>query len=114
MKEFLMLYWVTILVWVIIIAALLVAWYFRKIPLVKQALYSLVCSAEKQWGSGTGELKYAAVISMFYSKMPFPIRMMFPQEVISKWIEQAVVKLKFELSDGMDLFGYVEKAEKKE
>jgi hypothetical protein len=106
MKEFLMLYAVEIISIIVIILALGALWYLRKIPLVKKILYALVCEAEQKFGSGTGDIKYAMVISAFYYKMPFLLRLTFSQELLSKLIEEAVDKLKCELSNGMDLTGY--------
>jgi hypothetical protein len=106
MKQLLQLYWIDIITWLVIIASLIALWYLRKIPLVKKILYALVCEAEKKYGSGTGNIKYATVISMFYYRMPWMIRIAFTQELLSKLIEEAVIKLKIELSNGIDLLGY--------
>jgi hypothetical protein len=112
MKEvvigFLMSYWIDIIVVVVVALALLILYSLKKRPLVKKILYSLVCYAEKKYGSGTGEIKYGTVLSMFYSRMPFIVRLAFPESLLSKLIEDAVVRLKIELSEGLTLTGYDE------
>lgn len=105
-----MMYWTWIVGIAVVIIALAVLWYFKKVPLVKRILYAMVCEAEKQFGSGTGEVKYATVIYMFYYRMPVFVRVVFTPAMISKWIEDAVTKLKSELSNGMDLSGVGEVA----
>ena len=91
----------TLLWWVLFIfivaVPLLIMWKRGKKDLVKQIVYYLVCQAEQQFGSGTGEAKLAMVLSGLYNMMPWPLRIMFPQAVLRKYIEDSVHLLEKQL-----------------
>ena len=108
MELFLAMYGIEIASVLVCIVAFLILWYFKKKPLVKKIIYSLVSYAEKKFGSGTGEIKYATVLSLFYTRMPFLIRLVFTEAMLDNLIEEAVTKLKKELAKGTDLLGIAE------
>ncbi len=60
----------------------------------KQMLLALVMAAEKQFGSGTGEVKYAVVAEALYDRLPFLAQLVFTEKDISRLIEEAVDKMK--------------------
>ena len=45
--------------------------------ILKQILFNLVTQAEKQFGSGTGSLKYAAVADWIYQRIPAILKLLF-------------------------------------
>lgn len=105
--EFLSTYWVEILVAIVFIGCLVVFYKRGKRDLVKEIILSLVVRAEKKYGSGTGELKYADVVNAFYTELPLFIRILFTPKDIDIFIEEAVDRLKEILSDGTtNLIGY--------
>lgn len=66
---------------------------------VKQMLFYLVCKAEELYGSGTGELKYSAVVTWVYDRLPFIIKLLFTTKQIDRYIESAVLQMKEYLSN---------------
>lgn len=65
---------------------------------VKEMLLYLVCKAEELYGSGTGELKYSAVVTWVYEKLPPIMRLLFTTKQIDCYIEAAVLQMKEYLS----------------
>ena len=67
--NFLSAHWTSIIAVVVFVAicAILIKKGYSKY--VKQILFYLVCEAEKQFGSGTGQLKYAAVTAWVHEKI---------------------------------------------
>jgi hypothetical protein len=95
-----------VLILIIAIVAVLAFYAFvRKVPFAKRALYYLVCEAEKQFGSGTGELKFAMVSTRIYAYLPFYIKIFISEKRLSEWIEDALIALKRQLCSGMNLKG---------
>jgi hypothetical protein len=73
----------------------IVLWRRGKQEVVKKTIYMLVCLAEQQFGSKTGALKWM----MVYSRLPWWIRWLFPQEILADYIEEAVQLLKKQLNN---------------
>lgn len=65
---------------------------------VYQMLFYLVMEAEAQFGGGTGLLKFSAVTTWLYDKMPTIITILFSAKQIDAMIEQAVLDMKEYLS----------------
>lgn len=65
---------------------------------VKEMLFYLVCKAEELYGSGTGELKYAAVVTWLYEQLPPIMKLLFTTKQIDAYIEAAVLQMKEYLS----------------
>jgi len=61
---------------------------------VSEILFYLVVLAEKQFGGGTGEIKFAAVTAWIYERIPIALRLLFTQKEISNLIELAVTRMK--------------------
>lgn len=70
---------------------------YRKVA--KQILLSLVLAAEKRFGGGTGEIKFAVVADALYERLPFIVQILFTEKDISRMIEEAVEKMKEILKD---------------
>jgi hypothetical protein len=103
---FVMTYWLDILV----VAAMLVfmAYLLKqgKKDLVKKIIYDLVVKAEIALGGGTGDLKYNMVITNYYNKLPFIVRLVFSRAEINKLILDGVESLKTYLGQGKNLLNY--------
>lgn len=94
MQEMIVTHWDSILVVVIFI---LVIFYLLKRGATKQVnqmLFYLVTEAERDFGSGTGQLKYAAVVTWLYEKLPLIVKILFTEKQIDNMIEQAVQDMK--------------------
>jgi hypothetical protein len=74
--------------------------------MVRKIILTLVIQAEKQLGSGTGELKYAMVVERLYRIFPTTVRWFLSEKELDRMIEEAVVYLKGYLAQGKNLLGY--------
>ena len=61
---------------------------------VNDMLLYLVIKAEEQFGGGTGDIKYSAVVTWIYERLPSIITWLFTKKQIDKMIEDAVSIMK--------------------
>lgn len=105
--------------WYIILAAVagiaICVWYifkFFKLPRaeqiakVKEWLLYAVTQAEKEFGSGTGQLKLRYVYDMFVSKFPYLVQFV-SFETFSKLVDEVLVRFKELFNDNKALKQYV-------
>lgn len=69
----------------------------KQIACIKEWLKYAVAIAEKELGSGTGQLKLRYVYNMFVEKFP-SISKIIPFETFSTWVDEALVWLEKQLS----------------
>ena len=74
--------------------------------IIFKMLYALVTEAEKQYGSGTGELKLSAVISQLQEKMP-TVAGAIPVKTLEKWVEQALTEAKEKWLKNINVASYI-------
>ncbi len=74
---------------------------------VKEMLFYLVTQAEKAFGAGTGEIKFASVVTWLYERMPTSFRAVLTQKEISALIEDAVVRMKEYLKENDEIKKFV-------
>lgn len=96
--QFVLNYWDSILVVIMFIVICIVLVRKGATSYVKQMLFYLVTRAEAEYGSGTGELKYAAVTTWLYERMPAILKFFFTAKQIDNIIESAVQQMKEYLS----------------
>ena len=60
----------------------------------KKILLGLVAEAEKSFGKGTGSIKFSAVLGRLYAALPGAVQLLFSEETVASWIEDAVSTLK--------------------
>ena len=100
--------WDSVLV-IVAFLALVVALIKRgETKILKQILFNLVTQAEKQFGSGTGSLKYAAVADWIYQRIPAVLKLLFTSSDIEKMIEAALEEAKKAWGANENLKGYIE------
>lgn len=100
--------WDSVLV-VVAFLALVVAFIKRgETKILKQILFNLVTQAEKQFGSGTGSLKYAAVADWIYQRIPAVLKLLFTSSDIEKMIEAALEEAKKAWGANENLKGYID------
>ncbi len=87
-------YWDSLLVVILFIAAMIVLFVTGRKKVVKQILFALVTKAEQEFGSGTGALKKAMVISWIYEKLPAILKLMITEKTLDKWVEDALAYAK--------------------
>ena len=100
--------WDSVLVVVAFLAVVVVLIKRGETKILKQILFNLVTQAEKQFGSGTGSLKYAAVADWIYQRIPAVLKLLFTSSDIEKMIEAALVDAKKAWGANENLKGYIE------
>lgn len=74
---------------------------------IMSMLYSLVTDAEKNFGTGTGSLKLAAVISEIYPKLPAIIKTFITEKTLKNWVEEALERAKKSWSGNTNIKAYI-------
>lgn len=75
---------------------------------LKKILFNLVTQAEKQFGNGTGELKFAAVADWIYQRIPAVLKLLFTSEDIAKMIEEVLAEAKKAWGENENIREYIE------
>lgn len=102
-------YWLDALIILFAIGLLIVLWRFGKKDFVKCIITELVARAEQLYGSGSGQVKLAFVLSELYKKLPFVVRLVFTKEELQGYIEEAVDWLRKKLAiNGDYLLSYTD------
>lgn len=98
---------------IVVIAILCGVWSFIKLPNkikinnVKEWLKIAVVEAEKNLGSGTGQLKLRQVYNLAITKFPW-IGQLIKFETFSEWVDEALVWMRDELSKNDAIKNYIE------
>ena len=100
--------WDSVLVVVAFLAVVVVLIKRGETKILKQILFNLVTQAEKQFGSGTGSLKYAAVADWIYQRIPAVLKLLFTSSDIEKMIEEVLEEAKKAWGANENLKGYIE------
>lgn len=100
--------WDSVLVVVAFLALVVVLIKRGETKILKQILFNLVTQAEKQFGSGTGSLKYASVADWIYQRIPAVLKLLFTSSDIEKMIEAALEEAKKAWGANENLKGYIE------
>ncbi len=100
--------WDSVLVVVAFLALVVVLIKRGETKILKQILFNLVTQAEKQFGSGTGSLKYAAVADWIYQRIPAVLKLLFTSNDIEKMIEDVLEEAKKAWGANENLKGYIE------
>lgn len=100
--------WDSVLVVVAFLVLVVVLIKRGETKILKQILFNLVTQAEKQFGSGTGSLKYAAVADWIYQRIPAVLKLLFTSGDIEKMIEAALEEAKKAWGANENLKGYIE------
>lgn len=88
--------WDFILLIIAAVAAVVFAIFKGNKSIVMRMLYALVTDAEQAFGAGTGSLKLAAVVDLIYPKLPAIIKTFISDEMLVKWVEEALAAAKEE------------------
>lgn len=76
--------------------------------ILKQILFNLVTQAEKQFGDGTGSLKFAAVADWIYQRIPAVLKLLFTEKDIADMIETVLAEAKKAWGANENLKCYIE------
>lgn len=74
-----------------------------KETVVRNMLLYLVTEAEAMFGNGTGEIKYAAVVTWTHERLPILFKILFTEKQLDRMIEDAVRNLTQYLKTNPDL-----------
>ena len=99
MYEFLLNQWENVALVLVFIVACLILIKYHYGFYVNKMLFFLVSEAESRYGNGTGELKYAAVATWAYDKLPTLAKILFTPKQVDRLIEAAVDKLQLYLEE---------------
>ena len=100
--------WDSVLVVVAFLALVVVLIKRGETKILKQILFNLVTQAEKQCGSGTGSLTYAAVAAWISPRIPAVLKLLFTSSDIEKMIEAALEEAKKAWGANENLKGYID------
>lgn len=104
--DFILANWDSILAALVVVIVAIVAVIKQEKTIIFKMLYSLVTEAEKQYGSGTGELKLSSVVSQVYSKLP-SVASIIPVKTVEKWVEEALAKAKEKWAKNSNVATYI-------
>ena len=79
----------------------------QKVANIKEWLKYAVVEAERELGSGTGQLKLRMVYDMAVKQFPFIIRLI-PFNTFSKWVDKALDWMRDQLAENKAIKEYVE------
>lgn len=105
--NFLLMNWDSVLVVLTVIAVFIVLYARGEKKLLGYILYTLVTEAERQYGSGTGELKKAAVISWVHDKLPAILKIIITETRLSELIEKALAFAKAKWAENAAIGDYI-------
>lgn len=106
--NFLLANWDSVLIVVGFLAVVIVLVKRGETKILKQILFNLVTQAEKQFGTGTGELKFAAVADWIYQRIPAVLKLLFTEKDIAKMIEAVLEEAKKAWGNNGDIKSYIE------
>jgi hypothetical protein len=72
-------------------------------------VFALVTEAEKQYGTGTGAMKLAAVIDWVYPKIPALIRLFITAAQLTALIEKVLAEAQDKWKKNPNISAYIEK-----
>ena len=107
MIDFLLSNWDSVLVVVVLVAVLVFLSYKGKRGLVDEIIYRVVTELEREYASGTGNLKLAAAIETIYPKLPAVIRVFTTTECLKTWIEKGLSEAKEKWAKNSALTSYI-------
>ncbi len=79
----------------------------KKIANIKEWLKYAVVEAERELGSGTGQLKLRMVYDMAVKQFPFIVQLI-PFDTFSKWVDEALDWMRGQLAENKAAQSYVE------
>ena len=109
--KFLVANWDSVLVVVGFLALVAVLIKRGETKILKNILFKLVTQAEREFGSGTGTLKYAAVSDWLYQRMPAVLKFLFTEKDIDSMIEAVLAEAKAKWGTNDNVKQYIEEGE---
>lgn len=111
LKDFISMHWIDLIVLMLFVGVLWTMWVKGYKKQVRKVVYDLVVEAERQLGSGTGEIQRKRVTRWIYAEMPWMIKIFVTENEINGWIDIGFKKLKDFIKNGGNLLTYKEEME---
>ncbi|MHB1153581.1 MAG: hypothetical protein ACYCWE_21300 [Eubacteriales bacterium] len=92
--SFLLMNWSSVLLVIALFAVLVILYIRGETRLINYILYLGITEAEKQYGSKTGQLKKAAVITKIYTSIPVILKIIITETRLSQLIDKALAYAK--------------------
>jgi hypothetical protein len=105
--HFLLQNWDSILVLLIVLAVIIALIAKKQYAILDKIVFVLVTEAEKKYGSGTGSVKFAAVVDWLYPKIPALVRLFVTSSQLEKLIERVLAEAQKKWSSNADLSTYI-------
>lgn len=86
--------WDSVLTVILFLLLVLVLIRRGEVTKVRKMAFYFATLAEEEFGGGTGELKFAAVTTWLYERLPVIVKILFTPKQIDKLIEDSVEKMK--------------------
>lgn len=106
--NFLLANWDSVLVVLAFLVLIVVLIKRGETKILEKILFNLVTQAEKQFGGGTGSLKFAAVADWIYQRIPAVLKLLFTEKDIAHMIEAALEEAKKAWGKNENIKAYVE------
>ena len=110
--NFLISNWDSTLIILALIAFIVFLYIKGEKKLIYKILFFLLTEAENTYKSGTGALKFAAVLNNLYNKIPKILRLVITEVMITNWIEDALVLAKKTWAENAAIETYIKGTEK--
>lgn len=106
--NFLIANWDSVLLILVVIAAIIYICFRGGKSVVFKMLYAMVTEAEKTYGGGTGSLKLATVIENLYPKLPIVVRLFVTANTLQNWVETVLTEAKSIWEKNSEIAAYIE------
>lgn len=100
--------WESVLVVLTFLVLVVVLIKHGQTKILKKILFNLVTQAEKQFGGGTGSMKFAAVADWIYQRIPAVMKLLLTEQDIADMIEAVLEEAKKAWGANDNLKGYIE------
>ena len=87
---FLLANWDSVLLVIAAVAGIIILYKKGETELLKKVLFVLITKAEQEYGSGTGELKKAAVVAWVYERLPKILTLFISMKELERLIENVL------------------------
>lgn len=112
--DFLLVNWDSVLFIILFAALIVVALIKGEKSKLSELLFAFVTEAEKEYGSGTGALKKAKVMTWVYERLPAVAKLFITEKMLSNWVENALKYAKEVWENNVKVKDYISTSNKTE
>lgn len=105
--NFLLQNWDSVLVIVAAIALFVFLYIKGEKKIIYTILFNLITEAERVYGSGTGKLKLASVLTSIYEKLPTVVKLVVTENRLVEWIEDVLQQAKKKWAENAAIAEYI-------